>query len=125
METARLRTGHSTILVAYRRRIGLPDTPTCPECGGKPETVAHLLTDCPARADLRRRVFGRDNPTLQDALGDRARLGEGRKYYIYIYYAIFCHLGVAVLSEGVYCTKAQQRRNTNFEELCIDAAVLS
>ena len=72
------------------------------------------LTDCPTRADLRRRVFWRDYPTLREALGDRARLVEllrrlgrlkaggggglkgppppppydlsnGRKYYIYIY----------------------------------------
>ena len=76
VEAARLRTGHTTALAAYRHRIGLQDAPTCPECQGEPETMTHLLTDCPARADLRRRIFGRDDPTLQDALGDRARLVE-------------------------------------------------
>ena len=76
VEAARLRTGHSTILAGYRHRIGLQAAPTCPECEQEPETMTHLLTDCPARAGLRRRVFGRDDPTLQDALGDRARLVE-------------------------------------------------
>ena len=76
VETARLRTGHTTTLAAYRHRIGLKDTPACPECENEPETTSHLLTDCPARADLRKRVFGRDDPTLQDALGDPARLVE-------------------------------------------------
>ena len=33
-------------------------------------------SDCPTRAGLRRRVFGRDGPTLRGALGDRARLVE-------------------------------------------------
>ena len=32
VETARLRTEHSTILAAYRHRIGLQDATTCPEC---------------------------------------------------------------------------------------------
>ena len=76
VDAARLRTGHSTILAGYRHRIGLQAAPTCPECEQEPETMTHLLTDCPARAGLRRRVFGRDDPTLQDALGDRTRLVE-------------------------------------------------
>ena len=69
-------TGHTNALAAYRHRIGLQDAPTYPECEAEPETKTHLLIDCPARANLRRRIFGRDDPTLQDALGDRARLVE-------------------------------------------------
>ena len=76
VETSRLRTGHSTLLAGYRHRIGQQNSPTCPECEEEEETLIHLLNDCPARAQLRRRVFGRDDPTLQDALGDRARLVE-------------------------------------------------
>ena len=52
LETARLRTGHSTMLAAYRHRIGLQDVTICPECGDESETVTRLLNDCPARADL-------------------------------------------------------------------------
>ena len=76
MEAAGLRTGHTTTLAAYRHRIGLQDTDTCPNVKSSQRQPTHLLTDCPARADLRRRVFGRDDPTLQDALGDPARLME-------------------------------------------------
>ena len=49
VETVGLRTGHSTILAAYRHRIGLQDAPSRPECENEPETVTHLLTDLPGR----------------------------------------------------------------------------
>ena len=49
VELARLRTGHSTLLRAYRHRIGLDDDPNCTDCdNGEPEDATHLLTSCPA-----------------------------------------------------------------------------
>ena len=68
VEMARLRTGHSTLLAAYRHRIGIQADPICPECGEEEETLQHLLTDCPARADLRRQTLGRDDPTITEVL---------------------------------------------------------
>ena len=76
VETSRLRTGHSTLLAGYRHRIGQQNSPTCPECEEGEGTLTHLLNDCPARVRLRRRFYGRDDPAIQDALGDRARLVE-------------------------------------------------
>ena len=76
VEAARLRTGHSTLMAGYRHRIGQQDDPTCPECGDEEETLGHLLHDCPTRADMRRRIFGRDNLTTREALGDPNRLVE-------------------------------------------------
>ena len=76
VEVARLRTGHSLMLREYRHRIGLEDDPTCPECGLEDETLTHLLTDCPARADARRRIFGEDEPEIKEALGDPTKLVE-------------------------------------------------
>ena len=69
VETARLRTGHSTLQAGYRHRIGQQNDPTCSECGDEAETLGHLLNDCPAQCSLRRRVFGRGDPTMRDALG--------------------------------------------------------
>lgn len=74
VEVARLRTGHSLLLRSYRLRIGLDSEATCQECDEEDETLHHLLTDCPARALLRREVFGRDDPTVREALTDPRRL---------------------------------------------------
>ena len=41
--------------------------------------VTHVLDDCPVRAGLIRRVFGWDDSTLREALGDRTRLVELRR----------------------------------------------
>ena len=38
IETARLRTDHSTLLVGYRHRTGQQNDPTCPQCGDEAET---------------------------------------------------------------------------------------
>ena len=70
VEAARLRTGHSTLLAAYRHRIGQQADPTCPECREEEETLAHLMTECPARAGLRRDIFGRDDPLMREVLSD-------------------------------------------------------
>ena len=70
VEVARLRTGHSMLLRYRRHKMGLDTEAVCPECELDDETLSHLLTDCPARAGLRRRVFGRDDPTVREALSD-------------------------------------------------------
>ena len=45
VELARLRTGHSTLLRAYRHRIGLDDDPNCTNCdNGEPKDLDHLCT---------------------------------------------------------------------------------
>ena len=74
VEVARLRTGQSTLLGRYRVFIKIDDDTSCPECGEPEETLGHLLTDCPARASLRRQIFGRDDPTIREALEDPRRL---------------------------------------------------
>ena len=76
VEVARLRTGHSLLLRSYRLRIGQTEDDVCPECEEDAETLEHLLTACPARASLRRDVFGRDDPTVPEALSDPHRLVE-------------------------------------------------
>lgn len=64
---ARLRTGHSLLLRAYRHRIGLEDGQLCTDCeDGVPEDAVHLLTRCPATARLRHDIFGREDPTLAE-----------------------------------------------------------
>ena len=71
VELARLRTGHSTLLRAYRHRIGLDDDPNCTDCdNGEPEDASHLLTSCPAGALARHQTFGRSDPTLKEVLAD-------------------------------------------------------
>ena len=71
VELARLRTGHSTMLRAYRHRIGLGDDPNCTDCdNGEPEDAAHLLTLCPAEALARRHAFGRSDPKLREVFAD-------------------------------------------------------
>ena len=74
VEAARLRTGHSLLLRSYRKRIGQVEDDVCPECEEEEETLEHLLTACPARALLRRAVYGRDDPTVREALSDPCRL---------------------------------------------------
>ena len=73
----RLRTGHSTMLRAYRHRIGLDDDPECSDCDdGVPEDATHLLMWCPAGALARHRVFGRSDPTLKEVFTDAGRVLE-------------------------------------------------
>ena len=74
VETARLRTGHSLLLQGYRHRIGLSDSDVCPDCGEETETLEHLLSECPAHARLRWDLYGREDPPIQEALGDPVRL---------------------------------------------------
>ena len=68
---SRLRTGHSLVLKAYRHRIGLEDTPNCPDCDDEaPEDLSHLMTSCPAKDVARRHIFGRHDPTLAETFRD-------------------------------------------------------
>ena len=76
VEVARLRTGHSLLLRAYRHPVGQEEDPTYQECEEQEETLEHLLTSCPARAALRQTVFGRDDPTVREALEGPPRLVE-------------------------------------------------
>ena len=64
VELARVRTGHSIMLRAYRHRNGLDDGPNCTDCyNGDQEDAGHLLTSCPAGALARHRAFGRSDRT--------------------------------------------------------------
>ena len=55
---AQLRTGHCPLLASYMYRIGVAETPDCPDCGDEEDTAAHLLMECPAHHTLRRALFG-------------------------------------------------------------------
>ena len=68
---ARIRTGHSPALKAYREWIQLEADPHCEACGGVDrEDAKHLLTSCPASALLRHEMFGREDPTLKEVFAD-------------------------------------------------------
>lgn len=55
---AQLRSGHSTLLAAYRKRIGVAEDDTCPACGDGPEDAEHLLLKCASWTAPRRTCFG-------------------------------------------------------------------
>ena len=55
---AQLRSGHSTLLAAYRKRIGTAEDDTCPACGDGPEDAEHLLLKCASWTAPRRTCFG-------------------------------------------------------------------
>ena len=50
---ARLRCGHHPSLLTYQNRIDRTTDPTCRYCGANPETIFHLLEDCPPLSALR------------------------------------------------------------------------
>ena len=60
---AQLRTGHSPLLAAYRKRIGLAEVDSCPSCGDGAEDAEHLLFTCASRTAPRRTCLGLDPPT--------------------------------------------------------------
>lgn len=64
VKLARLRSGHSLDLGAYRHRLGLVDSPVCNRCGSEPDTIEHVLQRCPALLNARLRCFGPDPPPL-------------------------------------------------------------
>ncbi|KAA1478901.1 hypothetical protein DENSPDRAFT_750033, partial [Dentipellis sp. KUC8613] len=56
-----LRSGHAP-LNKHLHTIGVEQSPTCPACGQRDETVQHFLLTCPAYGDGRRclgRTIGR------------------------------------------------------------------
>ena len=56
---ATLRTGHSYMLRAYRKRVGQEEDGTCEDCGVDEETRDHLLFDCAAHMEERARIWGK------------------------------------------------------------------
>ena len=50
---ARLRCGHHPSLLTYQNRINQNIDPTCRYCGTVPETISHLIEDCPPLSALR------------------------------------------------------------------------
>lgn len=61
---ARLRSGHSTILAAYRARFGMGADSTCPHCNDGDEDLTHWLCQCVRSAALRMHCFGVVAPPL-------------------------------------------------------------
>lgn len=57
---AQLRSGHSPLLAAYRKRIGVVEDDTCPACGDGPEDASHLLLTCASWTAPRRSCLGID-----------------------------------------------------------------
>ncbi|XP_043231036.1 uncharacterized protein LOC122386167 [Amphibalanus amphitrite] len=54
---SQLRTGYCPLARATLHRLELTPDPLCRECGAE-DTVRHLLTECPAFATTRRRLWG-------------------------------------------------------------------
>jgi ribonuclease HI len=61
---AQLRSGHSTALQAYRHRIGIAESPMCPQCQQEPQDLEHWVSRCPANEARRRNLFGEDSGRL-------------------------------------------------------------
>ena len=55
---ARLRSGHSLKLAAYRNVINPAEDPTCPKCNQAPETLEHWLLECSGTLAAREDIFG-------------------------------------------------------------------
>ena len=66
---ARLRSGHTTHLAAYKGRVQGSDE-TCARCLAAPETLAHFLGQCEATEARRVRIFGNASPPLSVLSGD-------------------------------------------------------
>ncbi|KAF0304774.1 putative RNA-directed DNA polymerase from transposon BS [Amphibalanus amphitrite] len=68
---SQLRTGHCPLARATLHRLELTPDPLCRECGAE-DTVRHLLTECPAFATTRRRLWGGPLPSLDEVLSGPA-----------------------------------------------------
>ena len=68
---SQLRTGYCPLTRATLHRLDLASDPLCRECGAE-DTVHHLLTECPAFASTRRRLWGGPVPSLDDVLSGPA-----------------------------------------------------
>ena len=77
---ARLRSGHSWLLAAYRSRVtsgmppGLRESPMCPRCSGGEETIEHFLQECPATLAARVSCLGSAAPRLSILCGRPGRV---------------------------------------------------
>ena len=67
---SQLRAGASPLTRDTLRRIGLSDTESCPGCG-EPDSICHLLTDCPVYQTTRGRLWG-PLPTLEEIFAEPA-----------------------------------------------------
>ena len=54
---SQLRTGRSPLTRDTLERLGLAENDHCPACA-EPDSVHHLLADCPAYANTRGRLWG-------------------------------------------------------------------
>ena len=68
---SQLRVGKSILTRKTLHEIGLATNPDCKECGEE-DSVRHLLTECPAYADARARIWGGPLPSLECVLGGSA-----------------------------------------------------
>lgn len=68
---AKIRSGHSILFAAYRKRIDESEDDTCPSCQLEPQTMEHWMTRCPGTLAQRRNIFGPD---------DYIRLGSLSKF---------------------------------------------
>ena len=55
---ARLRSGDSLKLAAYRHLMNPAEDPTCRKCHEAPETLEHWLLECPGTLAARQEIFG-------------------------------------------------------------------
>ena len=68
--TSQLRTGRSPLTRDTLERLGLAENSHCPACA-EPDSVHHLLVDCPAYANTRGRLWGY-TATLEDIFQEPA-----------------------------------------------------
>ena len=57
MTVSQLRTGFSPLTRDILKRLELAEDDLCPACA-EPDSAEHLLTDCPAYANTRGRLWG-------------------------------------------------------------------
>ena len=62
---ARLRSGHHLALKAYKHRIDDSTDPTCSHCPGEDHDLQHWLTKCAGTEEIRQRLFGTTEITLE------------------------------------------------------------
>ena len=73
--------GHSTLSNSYLHRVGRAETPSCSNCGSKPQDLSHLVLDCPVLDPLRRAIFGHtplSSGPLVPSVGSRPTIGIPR-----------------------------------------------
>lgn len=61
-------TGHTTLVNAYKHRIGLRDDPLCDRCNMGEETAEHFICWCPAWETARKEAFGKSPIQPQEVL---------------------------------------------------------